>query len=318
MSDLLRLSRRRVLGAGVLGAGALLVGCGGDDTAADAGGDNTSSADSGGQESGQDATAAALAAAGLEGATVDHTVIVASFEVLTGADHRMAFGLLNANREPALDQQLQVFVVRSADKELVQGPIEPTFYGEGLGPRGVYVFETDIPTPGVHDLIVATADGAHAGTAAMSVIEPENSLVLTPGDEIPAVDTPTVDDPKDLAELCTREPDCTMHDVTLEQALSEGRPTVLVIATPKYCQTAICGPVVDVVEELKQELSRDDIAWIHCEVFVDAGNTPTEIVNTLQLPSEPWTFVIGADGTVSDRFDGPVVPSLLRASIEAV
>ena len=80
----------------------------------------------------------------------------------------------------------------------------------------------------------------------------------------------------------------------------------------------MCGPVVSVVEEVRDELGRDDVTFIHVEVYTDAGQTLTPTVNDLGLPTEPWTWVIDADGTVVDRFDGPVVPSLLTESVRAL
>jgi hypothetical protein len=128
------------------------------------------------------------------------------------------------------------------------------------------------------------------------------------------VATPTEDDPGELEDLCTREPQCSMHAVSLDTVVGTG-PVVLSVATPRFCQTAVCGPVVDVLETVKAEQGDDGATFVHAEVYNDAGTTPTQVVNELQLPSEPWTWVIGTDGVVVDRFDGPVVPSLLRDAI---
>ena len=35
-----------------------------------------------------------------------------------------------------------------------------------------------------------------------------------------------------------------------------------------------------------------------------------------KLQSEPWTFVLGADGAVAQRFGGPVSPQELKAVLE--
>lgn len=312
-----RMSRRVLLrNGGVLGVGALVLqACGGGNgDGADPQATGTPPGSTSTPVEGTEATGQALQAAGVDAPAV-LTPIIATFEVLTGGDSRVTFGLLDEQNSPILDADLQTYLVRDGG-ELVQGPVEPIFYGEGLGNRGVYVFEADLQEPGLHDLVVVTADGTRAGTAAMQVRSPEEASVIQPGAAFPPVATPTTEDPQGLEELCTREPDCGMHDVSVEAAMAEGRPVVLTIATPKYCQTAVCGPVVDVVLEQKEQLGRDDIAWVHAEVYVDAGNTPTDVINELQLPSEPWTFLVTADGTLADRFDGPVVPELLRESIE--
>lgn len=314
MSNPRPLSRRNLLtGAGAAGLTGLLAACGGG------GSDATSepSATTSTPTPGEDATAAALEAVGVD-APVDLTVLVATFQPLTGPGRRIQFGLLDGSGSPALDRDVEAYLVRASDNTKVLGPVTPTFYGEGLGPRGVYVIDTDVAEAGIHDLVVVLADGSAAGTGALQVVTPEQSAVVDNGEALPVVDTPTVEDPKDLAELCTREPDCGMHDVSLETAIAEGRPVVLTIATPKFCTSAICGPVVDVVMGVKEAVGRDDVVFVHAEVFTDAGNTPTQIVTAYELPTEPWTFVVGADGKVVDRFDGPVVPALLRDAVESL
>ncbi len=311
------LSRRALLsGVGAGAAGLLLAACGGDGT--DAGSSATAPATGAPTaQDGADAVQQSLAAAGVD-APVELTVIVANFETLTGEGRRLQFGLLDENREPALDQDLEAHLVRTGDGTDVTGAVTPTFYGEGLGARGIYSFQADLTDPGLYDLVVVRADGSQAGTAAFQVITPEQSVVPVPGAAFPSVDTPTYEDPQGLAELCTRNPECGLHGTSLATALEQGSPTVLVISTPKYCQTAICGPVLDVALDAKEAVGREDITFIHVEVFTDAGNTPTDLVTELGLPSEPWTFLIGADGALTDRFDGPIVPEFLREAVEAL
>ncbi|HKJ56931.1 MAG TPA: hypothetical protein VJ978_13190, partial [Nitriliruptoraceae bacterium] len=122
--------------------------------------------------------------------------------------------------------------------------------------------------------------------------------------------TPTVDDPQGLEALCTREPDCDLHAMTLADALAAG-PTVLCIATPAFCSSAICGPVLDDVLSVADSGAFPDVQFVHVEPFVDAGVTVTPIMEELALPSEPWTFVLAPDGTIVQRFPGPVVPEIL-------
>lgn len=308
-----RLDRRALLRTtGLTGAGLLLAACAGTtDPATDP------AADGGAPPStGDDITRRALQAAGVD-APVGLTPIVAAFELLTGSG-RVPFGVLDEQQRPILDGDVTVWVV-DQDGELAAGPVTPVFFGEGLGSRGVYVAELELPEPGIHDLVVRaeTPDGPRAGTGVLSVVDPETSTTHPPGTELPAVSTPTVDDPGPLEELCTAEPDCSMHAVDLAEVHGT-RPVVLTVATPAYCQTAVCGPVVEVVERVKQELDRDDVVFIHAEVYTDAAVTPAPHTQELGLPSEPWTWVLDSAGVVVDRFDGPVVPDLLRAAVDRV
>lgn len=305
------ISRRSLLRAsGATSLAAVLAACaGGGDGTTEVPESDGASADT--AESTQDITDQALAAVGLEGpATL--TPIVATFEVLTGPTGRIPFGVLDADQQPMLDRDVQLWVVREG--EVVTGPLEPLYYGEGLGQRGIYVADVQLEDAGLFDAVVQV-DGEAAGVAAFSARTPEQSTTYPPGTTFPVVATPTEADPGALEDLCTREPQCSMHATSLDELLGT-RPVVLSVATPRFCQTAVCGPVIDVLEDVKAGLGTDDVAFVHAEVYNDAGVTPTQVVNELQLPSEPWTWVIGADGVVVDRFDGPVVPSLVRDAIE--
>ncbi len=303
------ISRRSLLRAtGTTSLAAVLAACAGS---GDGTTEDPTQADDTATPSSEDISDQAIAAVGL-GVPATLTPIVATFEVLTGPTGRIPFGVLGEDQQPLLDRDVQLWVVR--DGEVVTGPVTPLFYGEGLGQRGIYVADVELEEAGLFDAVVQV-DGEAAGVAAFSARTPEQSTTYPPGTAFPVVATPTEEDPGALEDLCTREPQCSMHAVSLDEVLGTG-PVVLSVATPRFCQTAVCGPVIDVLEDVRAELGRDDVTFVHAEVYNDAGVTPTQVVNELQLPSEPWTWVIGADGVVVDRFDGPVVPSLVRDAIE--
>lgn len=303
------ISRRALLRAsGAASLGLLLAACNDADDTTGATGPTPGEDAPGTPADGADISAQAIEAVGLEGpATL--TPIIATFEVLTGPTGRIPFGVLDEEQQPLLDRPVQLWLVREG--EVVAGPVEPLFYGEGLGERGIYVAEVELDEPGLLDAVVQV-DGGPVGVAAVSVRTPESSTSFPPGTEFPAIATPTVEDQGELEDLCTREPQCSMHEVSLDTVLGSG-PVVLSVATPAFCQTAVCGPVIDVVEEVKDETT--GVTFIHAEVYNDAGNETSAVVDELALPSEPWTWVIGADGIVVDRFDGPVVPQLLADAL---
>ena len=45
--------------------------------------------------------------------------------------------------------------------------------------------------------------------------------------------------------LCTQDPQCPLHSVSLDQVLGSGKPVAVMFATPARCQTQYCGPVLD-------------------------------------------------------------------------
>ena len=85
-------------------------------------------------------------------------------------------------------------------------------------------------------------------------------------------------------------------------------PFVVTFATPKFCSSRTCGPVVDVVEEVSRRLEGENVRFIHVEVFED--NDPAKGFNRWlrewKLPTEPWTFLVDADGKIAARYEGTV------------
>ena len=97
------------------------------------------------------------------------------------------------------------------------------------------------------------------------------------------------------------------------------KPVVLVFATPQLCQSRVCGPVVDVAEQVRSE-TKADVSFIHNEVYVDnnpnKGLRPQLIAYGLQ--TEPWIFVIDRTGKVVQRFEGAVSVDELKAAVAKV
>ena len=232
-------------------------------------------------------------------------VISASFEQLTGT-HPFAFGIVGPDNAPVTGADVNLWVVPQAGTGEPAGPF-PTTYQEVEGqPLGLYVTEVELTEAGPTSFVAVTGDG-RAGADDVQVATPETSAIPAPGQEAISVATPT--EKKDLGfeTICTLDPPCGMHDISLDDALAEGRPVVLAFATPAFCQTAVCGPSIGVVEGVRQDKDWGDVAFVHCEIYTDAGQTVAEPVSEWQLPSEPWLFTIDADGRIADRTDGPLM-----------
>jgi hypothetical protein len=103
--------------------------------------------------------------------------------------------------------------------------------------------------------------------------------------------------------FCTRPEPCPFHDVTLTEAIAAGRPVALYIGTPAFCQTAVCGPIL---EFLVAELDAGrDLTIVHAEVYLDPygqegdpGDT-AEVIGVYGLDFEPQLVVADASGTVT-------------------
>ena len=295
---------------GAAGAAAFVPACAGDDAASPVGSPSATAV------SPVPTTSAAIQAVAPD-AEASLTVVAATFEQLVGTGQTFAFGLTDVANEPVKGADAQLFVVPDGGDPA--GPFATRYQEVDGVPLGLYVAEIDVTQAGPTWLVAVTSDN-RAGAAQVSVAEPAQSQVAAPGSNAVVVATATKDAPGELAELCTRQPPCGMHEVSLDDALSRGRPVMLTFATPAYCQTAVCGPSVDVVERVRTSGDFGDVAWIHVEIYSDEGKTLAQPVNEWALPSEPWLFAISRDGKISGRGDGPllVLPEYVRALAEGL
>jgi hypothetical protein len=125
------------------------------------------------------------------------------------------------------------------------------------------------------------------------------------GQKAPKIHTPTASDVGgDLSKITTRVPPDTQNRVDYADALGK-EPIFLLFATPQFCQSRVCGPVVDVAEQVKDQYG-DKAAFIHMEIYND--NDPSKgvrpQVRAFHLPSEPWLFAIDDKGVIQTEIEG--------------
>lgn len=153
-------------------------------------------------------------------------------------------------------------------------------------------------------LALIRRDGKLEATRLPSVVAGQFGGVPDVGDPAPRIHTPTVDEVRDVSEIETRVPPDSMHGTDYADALGK-EPILIVFATPQLCQSRVCGPSVDIVEQVKAELG-DGATFIHMEVFNenDPGKGVRPQMRAFHLETEPWAFVIDRDGQISARFEG--------------
>jgi hypothetical protein len=144
-----------------------------------------------------------------------------------------------------------------------------------------------------------------------------SSPVPAVGDPAPRIHTPTLASVGgDVSKIDTRVPPSRLHDVDFADVVGR-RPVALLFATPALCRSRVCGPVADEAVQL-QTAYGDKVAFIHNEVYVD--NDPSKglrpQLRAFGLTTEPWLFVIGADGRVAARLEGAFGIDEFRDAIE--
>jgi hypothetical protein len=182
----------------------------------------------------------------------------------------------------------------------------------------VYSTQIDFPSDGEWGVAaLIREDGEIKGTLLSSAAVGEFDQIPRPGQPAPKIHTPTpADVGGDLAQITTRIPPDTQNKVDYADALGK-EPIVLLFATPQFCQSRVCGPVVDVAEQVKQEYG-DEAAFIHMEIFKDndPGKGVRPQVRAFDLPSEPWLFTIDRQGTVSAVVEGAFGLELMTSAVK--
>ena len=147
----------------------------------------------------------------------------------------------------------------------------------------------------------------------------EYAKIPRPGDKAPLIETPTAKSVGgDLAKLTTRIPPDSQNKVNYAQVLGK-EPILLLFATPQFCQSRVCGPVVDVAQQAQHEFE-GKANFIHMEIYNE--NDPSQgvrpQVRRFHLPSEPWLFAINREGVVSATIEGAFGTKLIDKTVEKV
>jgi hypothetical protein len=262
----------------------------------------------------------------------DEVVASPAGAVFTEGRNRFGFGVFTVAQEQITDADVAIYASRAPDGE-VQGPFparvetletETAFTAKTTADdpdaaKVVYVSDLVLDAPGEWRLIaLVRRDGDIQAARIPSIVVQGNDPVPAPGERAPSVHTPTADDVADVAEIDTRIPPSTLHSDDLADALGK-EPVVLLFATPALCQSRVCGPVVDVTEQVKNE-HQDDAAFIQMEIYED--NDPNKglrpQVRAYNLQTEPWLFVIDRNGRVDSRIEGAFSVAELEQALERV
>jgi hypothetical protein len=141
------------------------------------------------------------------------------------------------------------------------------------------------------------------------------------GSDAPRSVNRTVDDVDDITLIdSSAEPSEEMHTETIAEAIESGRPVLVLFAVPGYCTSQLCGPEIEIMRLLYPEYS-DRVSFIHVEPFEVPSSPDRVLVQAAKdfgLDTEPWFFVIDAEGKISMKFEGPTSRQELVDALEEV
>jgi hypothetical protein len=180
----------------------------------------------------------------------------------------------------------------------------------------IYVTHFRARKPG-HYWIVARPIGGRPIGGLRDVVVQRSSQSPSVGAKAYPSRTPTLASTPASRLTTRRPPDLALLRHSVASSLRAHLPFVLVFATPRWCESQTCGPVVDVVDAARRRFANRGIRFIHVEIYRD--NNPAKGFNRWvrewHLPSEPWTFLVGADGRIKAKFEGAVSLQELTAAI---
>jgi hypothetical protein len=249
-----------------------------------------------------------------------------------GSD-RFLFSFIDEQNKPISAPDLKATV---AFYDLAKSPTTPIARVDGQfiwaieGQRGIYHVTTDFTDPG--DWMAQFTSTKSGVSETTCVTFPVSATSSTPriGDKAPVTKTPTLadagGDPKRIST--DPNPDPSFYRLSVDRAIAEHKPFVLIFATPAFCKSSQCGPTLDAIKVLAKKEPR--IAFIHVEPYkleytdgrlqpVLANNElqSTDVTNAWGLLSEPWIFVVDGTGIVRGSFSTIVGADELTAAIKA-
>jgi hypothetical protein len=271
--------------------------------------------------------------------------------------NRFPFGVFEPDRSPVADAEVALYIssvprtkpgvepgeeakgaAARAQKEALEAPAigpfpaaieaivtKPAFRAQTTASdpdAATVVYVTDLPftSEGEWRIAALIREGDElTATLLPSAVVGEFARIPAEGEKAPLIHTPTPEDVGgDLSELTTRVPPDTQNQVDFADVVGK-KPVVLLFATPQFCQSRVCGPVVDVAEQVKEEYG-EEAEFIHMEIFKDndPGKSVRPQVRAYRLPSEPWLFVIDRQGTIRTAVEGAFGVELLTEAVEEV
>lgn len=256
--------------------------------------------------------------------------VIVSSERTVGRN-RFQMGLLDRENSPVLDANVtlrfywvrpegeallaevpakRILVARSYVHRHPDGKVER----HQAGAVGAYTAYVDLPSMGTYQVEVLARRGARPlPPVRLEFQVTEEGVGPKVGEPAPPSRQPVLRDVQDIDDIDSSLPHRPhMHSVPIADALGQGRPVVIAFATPAFCVSRLCGPVMDEVMDPLYAKYRRQATFIHVEPYdlraarEGKGLRLTATMREWGLVSEPWIFVLDGQGRVAAKFEGVV------------
>lgn len=132
------------------------------------------------------------------------------------------------------------------------------------------------------------------------------------GQVVPSLKTKTLADVGgDLSRITTyRYPDVRMYQMSLDEALTKGKPIVLEFATPGHC--TVCDKQLQMMKALLVKYEKQ-VIFIHMDQYQNP-----EAFRAYKVLGDPWTYVIDTRHIVRFKSPGRLLYGELDIAIKKV
>lgn len=216
------------------------------------------------------------------------------------------------------------------------------------GETGAYVATVEFDSAGPWAVqVTAEVDGQPIAPPAYSFTVREESISPAVGAPAPRSVQTILSDVAEITEIDTSDPpNPDMHNMTIADAVTSGKPTIIVFSTPAFCLSQLCGPTKQIVDSL-YDLYQGGANFVHvepyfleqaregkglcaiptlnlqaareqwggpdCPVLTDEELPPVD--ESWNLQSEPWVFLVDNQGNVAAKFETIVTFGELEAAL---
>lgn len=255
--------------------------------------------------------------------------LFAGAQLVAGIDQRVAIGIVNSSGIPVPDVSVtvQLFTLPSPGQSPTPlGPAEPApYHGQGLQGKGVYVIHHTFAGAGNYTAGVTASKGGISTRTAFS-------FNVSATDPTPAIGSPAprtrnlTSPPAPIESVDTGVPPDDMHYTTVAAAIAAHHPVVVYFGSPGFCASKLCGPEVDIVKSLEASYRAKGVDFVHVETYKGGHPDNSDLAKATTNPefaewnlqTDPWVFVVGRDGNVAGKFDGPVEAAEISPTVDRV
>ena len=217
----------------------------------------------------------------------------------SGSPQRAPYVLISEQGWPLSEEvpdAIELIVTEiNSEETIFEGKVHR--HGEpGVIPYFPLIF--DPPRSGEYKVEGRGLDGHHQ----LIVTDPSDIQLIQIGQKMPSIQTPTMQNNLEINPICTKSSGpCSLHKKSLDESLSSSTPTALLVSTPRFCQTDVCGPALDILIK-HSELLDGKLSIIHAEVFKEPEKqnfSVAPVVGAFGLTFEPSLIVANSEGVIT-------------------